>query len=103
MSNSRVSFTRPGSFMRVSNFENYNSNTLFSLSLGSEVTSLGDIVSHSSSFAYNKNYASGNSWGINYTILPYTGTDPTEANRDLGYEFGFHCYRKRSVIKFKLK
>tara|TARA_Y100001936_G_scaffold47461_1_gene46184 strand:+ start:3838 stop:5205 length:1368 start_codon:yes stop_codon:yes gene_type:complete len=90
ISNSRVSFTRPGSFMRVSNFENYNSNTLFSLSLGSEVTSLGDIVSHSSSFAYNKNYASGNSWGINYTILPYTGIDANEANSDLGYEFGFH-------------
>ena len=89
-SNSRVSFTRPGSFMRISNTDLYNSNTLFSLSIGSEITSLGEITSHSSSFAYNKTYASGSSWGVSYAMLPYTGIDPTKQNLETDYEFGFH-------------
>lgn len=88
--NSRVSFTRPGSFMRISNIDQHNANTLFSITAASEITSIGDILSHSSSFAYNKTYASGISWGLNYNILPYEGIDATEQHNDTGYEFGFH-------------
>ena len=44
-SNSRISFIRPGSFMRVSDLDRANQNKLFSISLASEVTSIGDILS----------------------------------------------------------
>ena len=88
--NSRVSFTRPGSFMRISNVEEFDPNKLFSITMGTEITSLGDIISHSSSFAYNKSYSNGTSWGINYTLLPYAGIVASEQNNDHGYEFGFH-------------
>ncbi len=104
VSNSRVSFTRPGAFMRVSNFEQYNDNTLFSLSLASEVTSFGRaITSHSTSFAYNKTNMSGTTWGFSYTMLPYVGTDEAESNINDAYEFGVHYQTKlydtgRSVI-----
>ena len=58
-SNSRVAFVRPGALMRLSNFEPYDDDRLFSLALGSEITSLGTIVSHSSAFAYNKTNMNG--------------------------------------------
>ena len=89
-SNSRVAFVRPGALMRLSNFSPYNDDKLFSLALGSEITSLGTIVSHSSSFAYNKTNMNGTSWGLSYSVLPYTGTDELAADSDIGYEFGFH-------------
>lgn len=88
--NSRVSFTRPGAFMRISNIEQNKANTLFSVSAGTEITSVGDILSHSSNFAYNKTYSSGLSWGLNYNMLPYTGIDTGDKFNDNGYEFGFH-------------
>jgi len=90
LNNSRVSFTRPGSLMRISNVEEFDPNKLFSITMGTELTSLGDIISHSSSFAYNKSYSNGTSWGINYTLLPYTGILESEQHTDQGYEFGFH-------------
>ena len=90
LSNSRVSFTRPGSFMRISDVDNYSHNTLFSLAVGSEITSIGEITSHSSSFAYNKTHANGTSWGLSYTLLPYTGTDSELMTSNIDYEFGFH-------------
>ena len=89
-SNSRVAFVRPGAFMRVSNFVPYDDDQLFSLALGSEITSLGAIVSHSSSFAYNKTHMNGNSWGFSYAVLPYAGINEGEANSNIDYEFGFH-------------
>ena len=89
-SNSRVAFVRPGALMRLSNFTPYKDDQLFSLALGSEITSLGTIMSHSSSFAYNKTNINGTSWGLSYSVLPYIGTDEIEANSDIGYEFGFH-------------
>jgi len=93
-SNSRVAFTRPGALMRLSNFEPYDNNKLFSLVLGSEITSLGTIVSHSSSFAYNKINMNGNSWGFSYAILPYAGIYEEEAANNIDYEFGFHFQNK---------
>jgi len=89
-SNSRVSFSRPGAFIRSSSFQPYNPNQLFSISIGSEVTSVGDIFSHSSSFALNKTNMNGTSWGLSYTLLPYTGIDETVADSDTDYEFGAH-------------
>ena len=32
----------------------------------------------------------GTSWGLSYSVLPYTGTDELAADSDIGYEFGFH-------------
>ena len=90
LSNSRVSFLRPGAFMRASNYEAYNANKLFSIGIGSEITSLGDITSHSSSFAFNKTNTNGTSWGFSYTVLPYVGIDPAVANSDIKYEVGAH-------------
>ena len=92
--NSRVAFVRPGALMRLSNHEPYNHNKLFSLALGSEITSLGDIVSHSSSFAFNKSNMNGTSWGLSYTVLPYTGIYESEADKNIDYEFGFHFQNK---------
>ena len=40
--NSRVAFVRPGALMRLSNHEPYDNNKLFSLALGSEITSVGN-------------------------------------------------------------
>ncbi len=105
IANSRVSFTRPGALMRVSNTNDYDPNKLFSVSLASEVTSLGDILSHSSSFAFNKSYSNGSSWGLNYTLLPYAGTVESDQHKDHGYEFGFHFQNRlystgRSNISF---
>ena len=105
LSNSRVSFTRPGAFMRISNVDKHSANTLFSVSMGTEITSMGDILSHSSSFAYNKTYANGLSWGLNYNMLPYEGVDVAAQNNDNGYEFGFHFQNQvyttgRSTITF---
>ena len=88
--NSRVAFSRPGSFMRLSNFEEYNPDKLFSVFMGSEVTSVGNILSHSSTFSYNKSYSNGTTWGLNYTLLPYEGILPEEQHKDSGYEFGVH-------------
>ena len=106
--NSRVSFTRPGSLMRISNVEEFDPNKLFSITMGTEITSLGDIISHSSSFAYNKSYSNGTSWGINYTLLPYAGIVASEQNNDHGYEFGFHYQNQiystgRSNITFGIQ
>ena len=105
LSNSRVSFTRPGALMRVSNTDDYDPNKLFSVALASEVTSLGDILSHSSSFAFNKSYSNGTSWGLNYTLLPYAGIVESDQHKDHGYEFGFHFQNRlystgRSNISF---
>jgi len=87
--NSRIAFIRPGAFMRVSDSDNTNQNNLFSISMGSEVTSVGDISSHSSGFAFNKTHTNGTSWGVSYMMLPYTGTDPAAQN-ETADEFGFH-------------
>ena len=92
--NSRVAFSRPGSFMRLSNFEEYNPDKLFSVFMGSEVTSVGNILSHSSTFSYNKSYSNGTTWGLNYTLLPYAGVLPAEQHEDSGYEFGVHFQSK---------
>ena len=89
-SNSRVSFLRPGAFMRTSNYEAYDANKLFSIGIGSEITSLGDITSHSSSFAFNKTNVNGTTWGLSYTVLPYTGTNPGDASSNINYEIGAH-------------
>ena len=90
LSNSRVSFTRPGSFLRLSDHAIYNNNELLSIAIASEITSLGDIVSHASSFAINKNNPTGMSWGLSYTMLPYTGINALESDVDIDYEFGVH-------------
>tara|TARA_Y100001970_G_scaffold13675_1_gene15476 strand:+ start:19443 stop:20783 length:1341 start_codon:yes stop_codon:yes gene_type:complete len=87
--NSRVSFIRPGSFMRVSDLDRSNQNKLFSISIASEVTSVGDIFSHSSGIAYNKTTLNGLSWGLSYMILPYTGTD-SDQSYNTDDEMGFH-------------
>jgi len=88
--NSRVAFLRPGAFMRVSNYEAYNANKLFSVVIGSEVTSIGEITSHASSFGFNKTNTNGSTWGFSYTLLPYSGIDPALQNEDLNYEIGAH-------------
>ena len=105
MSNSRVSFTRPGALMRISNIDDFDPNKLFAITMATEITSIGDILSHSSSFAYNKSYSNGTSWGLNYTLLPYTGINENEQHNDHGYEFGFHFQNRlystgRSNIAF---
>lgn len=92
--NSRVAFVRPGALMRLSNHEPYDNNKLFSLALGSEITSVGNIMSHSSSFAFNKTNMNGSSWGLSYTVLPYTGIYESEADKNIDYEFGFHFQNK---------
>ena len=89
-SNSRVAFTRPGAFIRSSTYEAYNADKLFAISLGSEVTSFGDISSHSSSFAINKQNMNGTSWGLSYTALPYAGINPDSVGVNLDYEVGAH-------------
>ena len=89
ISNSRVSFMRPGSFMRISDLDKKNQNQLFSITMGSEITSIGDILSHSSGFAYNKTYLNGTSFGLSYIMLPYTGIDPTKMYQT-DDEIGFH-------------
>jgi len=88
--NSRVSFLRPGAFMRASNYEAYNANKLFSIAIGSEITSIGEITSHSSSFSFNKTNTNGSTWGFSYTVLPYTGIDPVNATSNINYEMGAH-------------
>ena len=88
--NSRVAFSRPGSLIRASIHESYDPNKLFSVSIGSELTSLGKITSHSSSFAINKTNMNGSSWGLSYTLLPYTGTDENIAASEVDYEIGAH-------------
>ena len=92
--NSRVAFVRPGALMRLSNHEPYDNNKLFSLALGSEITSVGNIMSHSSSFAFNKTNMNGSSWGLSYAVLPYTGIYESEADKNIDYEFGFHFQNK---------
>tara|TARA_B100000945_G_scaffold301451_1_gene284237 strand:- start:9 stop:1346 length:1338 start_codon:yes stop_codon:yes gene_type:complete len=86
---SRVSFIRPGAFMRVSDLDRANQNKLFSISVGTEVTSIGDITSHSSGFAYNKTYMNGTSWGLSYIMLPYSGINADEQYQTED-EVGFH-------------
>ena len=76
--------------MRVSNYEAYNANKLFSVVIGSEVTSIGEITSHASSFGFNKTNTNGSTWGFSYTLLPYSGIDPALQNEDLNYEIGAH-------------
>ena len=94
LASSRVSFIRPGALMRMSHAQDYNNNTLFSLALGSEITSMGDVTSHSSGFAYNQSNAQGANWGVSYSVLPYTGVDPNISDGDIDYEFGFHFQKK---------
>ena len=89
LSSSRVSFIRPGAFMRVSDLDQANQNKLFSISVGAEVTSIGDITSHSSGFAYNKTYMNGISWGLSYVLLPYSGINLDEQYQTED-EAGFH-------------
>ena len=89
-SNSRVAFSRPGSLIRSSSYLPYNPNSLFSLSLSTEITSIGEINSHSSSVAINKTNANGTSWGFSYALLPYQGIDPDLSNSNLDYELGVH-------------
>ena len=88
--NSRVAFSRPGSLIRASIHEAYDPNKLFSVSIGSELTSLGKITSHSSSFAINKTNMNGTSWGLTYTLLPYTGIEENMSESELDYEIGAH-------------
>ena len=89
LSNSRVSFLRPGSFMRISDLDEKNQNQLFTITMGSEITSLGDILSHSSGFAYNKTYINGTSFGLSYIMLPYTGID-IDKQHQTDDEIGVH-------------
>lgn len=108
LGNSRVSFSRPGALMRISDIDDFDPNKLFSMTMATEITSIGDILSHSSSFAYNKTYNNGTSWGLNYTLLPYTGIDPSMQHNDHGYEFGFHFQNQiystgRSNITFGIQ
>ena len=102
ISNSRVSFMRPGSFMRISDLDKKNQNQLFSITMGSEITSIGDILSHSSGFAYNKTYLNGTSFGLSYIMLPYTGIDPTkmyQTDDEIGFHFQTPIYTTgRSTI-----
>tara|TARA_B100002052_G_scaffold291640_1_gene311966 strand:+ start:14428 stop:15753 length:1326 start_codon:yes stop_codon:yes gene_type:complete len=90
IANSRVAFSRPGSLIRASVHESYDPNKLFSISIGSEISSIGKITSHSSSFALNKTNMNGTSWGLSYTLLPYTGIDENIADADIDYEIGAH-------------
>ena len=90
LANSRVAFSRPGSLIRASVHESYDPNKLFSISIGSEISSIGKITSHSSSFALNKTNMNGTSWGLSYTLLPYTGIDENIADADIDYEIGAH-------------
>ena len=95
LSNSRVSFLRPGSFMRISDLDKKNQNQLFTITMGSEVTSIGDILSHSSGFAYNKTYISGTSFGLSYIMLPYTGIDAAkqyQTDDEIGVHFQTPIY-----------
>tara|TARA_Y100001936_G_C16057737_1_gene662153 strand:- start:830 stop:2173 length:1344 start_codon:yes stop_codon:yes gene_type:complete len=89
LSNSRISFIRPGALMRISNLDKKNQNDLFTITMGTEITSLGNIDSHSSGFAYNKTYMSGHSFGLSYIMLPYTGINSSEMYQT-DDEFGFH-------------
>jgi len=89
-SNSRVAFSRPGSLIRSSGHLLYNPNSLFSIALGTEVTSIGEINSHSSSVALTKTNSNGTSWGLSYTLLPYTGTDSNVANSESDNELEVH-------------
>lgn len=102
ISNSRVSFLRPGSFMRISDLDKKNQNQLFSITMGSEITSIGDILSHSSGFAYNKTYLNGTSFGLSYIMLPYTGIDPSkmyQTDDEIGFHFQTPIYTTgRSTI-----
>ena len=102
LSNSRVSFLRPGSFMRISDLDKKNQNQLFTITMGSEVTSIGDILSHSSGFAYNKTYISGTSFGVSYIMLPYTGIDVDkqyQTDDEIGVHFQTPIYTTgRSTI-----
>ena len=87
-SNSRVAFSRPGSLIRSSGYLPYNPNSLFSIALSTEVTSVGEINSHSSSIALNKTNSNGTSWGLSYTLLPYVGIDVSNSEQD--HELGVH-------------
>ena len=102
LSNSRVSFLRPGSFMRISDLDKKNQNQLFTITMGSEITSLGDILSHSSGFAYNKTYINGTSFGLSYIMLPYTGIDidkQYQTDDEIGVHFQTPIYTTgRSTI-----
>ena len=89
-SNSRVAFARPGSLIRSSGYLPYNPNSLFSIALSTEVTSIGEINSHSSSVALNKTNSNGTSWGLSYTLLPYVGIDSNISNSDQEHELGIH-------------
>ena len=91
VSNSRVSALRPGALMRISDIDKKNQNQLFTITMASEITSIGDIISHSSGFAYNKTYLNGTSFGLSYIMLPYTGIDKTEMYQT-NDEFGFHFH-----------
>ena len=90
LANSRVAFSRPGSLIRASVHESYDPNKLFSISIGSEISSIGKITSHSSSFALNKTNINVTSWWLSYTLLPYTGIDENIADADIDYEIGAH-------------
>ena len=102
LGNSRVSFLRPGSLMRVSDFDRSTQNKLFSISIGSEVTSIGDILSHSSGFSYNRTSINGTSWGLSYVMLPYTGIDISsqyQSEDEIGFHFQTPLYTTgRSTI-----
>jgi regulator of replication initiation timing len=90
--NSRVAFSRPGALMRLSTFSAYNADQLFSLAMASEITSLGDIMSHSSIFSVSKTNINGSTWGFSYGLLPYAGTD-LQGSSDAA-EIGFHYQKK---------
>ena len=88
-----MAFNRPASFMRTSGYEIYDGNTLFSLNMGSEILSVGSIVSHNSSFAINRTNSNGTNWGFSYTALPYTGTDEAQQSNNLATELGVHIQK----------
>ncbi len=90
ISNSRVAFSRPGALLRLSDYKVYNNNELISIVLASEITSLGDIISHSSGLSIHKTNPNGMSWGLSYTMLPYAGIDLSSQESNLDYEAGFH-------------
>tara|TARA_A100001011_G_scaffold98590_1_gene103770 strand:- start:596 stop:1846 length:1251 start_codon:yes stop_codon:yes gene_type:complete len=88
--------------MRISDLDKKNQNQLFSITMGSEITSIGDILSHSSGFAYNKTYLNGTSFGLSYIMLPYTGIDPSkmyQTDDEIGFHFQTPIYTTgRSTI-----
>ena len=89
-SNSRVSFSRPGSMMQIPSlaFEK-NSPHLFIIDVGGEVVNFSsDYRKYSGSFALKFQTKSGYNIGLNATTLPFSKTDGSSMK-----EAGFHIQK----------